>query len=274
MSRKKLSLPLLLLFLVSFSLTSCVDSLNRDIEEIQFLLDAGDYDEAIRIGENLISEDSTNREASVLLASAYLGRGSLSGGAGCQDEDTGVVGLLACVVDSRSNNESNLETFSRIAPPEERISDVERAVELLSASKTEVSLSTDEVEFRDISLKLFVARIFFVSSGLTFVGATSENQVCNSNENAPLKDDVPDEYDSSVITEDYADEYLLNLETLNQDGADGGFPSDFDLFSRIVDIRQEIEDIPGAPTLTNEQLLEAYFDSQFQDGKETCDQTI
>ena len=112
MSKTKVYI-LFILLIAGFS--GCASNLDRNLEEIQFLLDQGKFSEALTKARDVVAANPDNVDAQFLLASALLGDSVISQRSKCPN-DTGYLGLIACLQDSQGEGESGFLTFTRIAP--------------------------------------------------------------------------------------------------------------------------------------------------------------
>ncbi len=256
MNKKKVSFGL---FISLFLLLRCSSGLERQIEEVQFLLDDGKYSEAVDKARLAVSNDPENVDARLLLASALLGDALLSGGKGCDETDTGFLGLVACLQDQQSEGETDFITFSRVAP------DVNDQVAKLEEARDTLITLTGEAqgaELRDVFLKLYFARLFEISGAVTRLGANSDNEICNSSPDSAFKDDVPDSFLANALSADQVSRFQDNLENVNDDGQSAGLPDDFSLNERITSI---LVDLTSSINAAGDNATGAanFFDDQF-----------
>lgn len=96
---------------------SCASDSQKDIEQAQFYLDQGDFAKAIALADPIVTAEPSNNQAKFILSSALIGDFALSKKAGCKKTDTGYLGLLACLLDTKDSGDTNgLQSFERIAP--------------------------------------------------------------------------------------------------------------------------------------------------------------
>lgn len=223
-------------------LIACVQNTEQNLEEARFLLDQGKFSQAVSLLEPILVDEPSNTEAKFLLASAYVGEAALSPNHNCQSTDTGYLGTLACLLDDKSaDDDSGLKTFNRISPDNNDLDDeLQRAIDLLVSVKK----FNDKTPEKDVALQRLIARVFAVSAVFKTVEANSPNTQCNGG--GPGVDDVPDDYDSSVLTSAQASNFRKNLEGIKADATIVGFADDFNLVTRINDILASLDAIGGS----------------------------
>jgi hypothetical protein len=196
-------------------LTGCVGSVDQKLEQIQFMLDQGQYAEAATAAAEVVAASPDNLQARFLFASARLGQSSLSARSRCPN-DTGYLGILACLQDERTSTEtSDLATFRRIAPDNtDRIGELETATDTLIGLTSTV---TDPTFLRDVYLQLWMARMFEIA------GVTTQLKACTT------------EFDPNLSDAELA-RFRSNLENAPGDAANAGLPGDLELNSRVSSI--------------------------------------
>lgn len=244
---------------------ACVESRNKTIEEIEFLLDSGKFDEAITKSRELLVTDANDLDAQKLLASSLLGKTALSGGSGCAETDTGILGLLACLLDAQGADETELETFGRIAPALSQLTDLEEATDIFKTLSQNETIQADEQGKKNVYLKLFLSRMFEIGGAISRIGGNSANTECNNA--MPLCpgciDQVPDDFNASALTPDQETRFREHLSEINSDGQNAGLDVDFSLFERINEIS----------TILGSGALPAFFELSYNTpDKQLCDE--
>ncbi len=258
-------------FVFAFSFLSCVTGDQKTLEEIGFLLDDGEFTEAITKARGAVANDPTNPEARFLLASALLGDAALSGGNDCAAEDTGWLGLIACLQDEQQTGESGFLTFNRIAPQvTDKLANLEEAANILAQLFSE---GTAGSLGRDVCLQLYVARLFEISGAITRIGATSENEICNAIPGHANKDEIPDDFAPNALNETQSIRFDSNLNTVNANATCAGLPSDFALGARILSIASDLTAAIAAAAGDLPTGVEDFFTAEFASGtKADCDE--
>lgn len=245
---------------------SCASGTQSDIEKARFLLDEGEFQQAIDLMDPIVAADSSNNEAKFILGSALIGNFALEPKSGCQAEDTGYLGVLACLLDDKESGDTNgLQTFARIAPEDSGSNDdINRAVEIL-VSIDEFSENVPEV---DVALQRLVARSFDISVTFQIAGANSPN-VNQCYTGGTGQDEIPDDYDSSNIDRLEAQSFRDNLEAIEVDAKLVGFGDDFNLISRANNI---LADIDANTSLSNTASVRLVFDNSYinKPGQQDC----
>jgi hypothetical protein len=239
---------------------SCASDSQKGLEEARFLLDKGEFDAAIAAVEPILETEPNNNEAKFILASALVGNFALSPKDGCQDTDTGYLGVLACLLDDKDSGDTNgLKTFARIAPESgANNDDIRQAVSLLKSIET-FDANTPRV---DVALQRLVARSFALSTAFQVVGAVSANTVCNAG--GPGVDDVPDDYDNTNIDSIEASDFRANLEGIQVDAAIVGFEGSFNLVNRANAILDDLDGYGISTTLAVRTLFDDSYNTPAQ----------
>lgn len=201
-----------------FFVQACGDANQSRLEEIRFLLDKGQVEEALTLATEAVAAQPENIQAKLLFAEANLTAGALSGGAGCQPTDIGFLGLVACLQDAKGDGESDFDTFRRIAP-----STVAKLTQVETATNTLTEITTTTVATSDTYLLQFFSKMFEISGAMTRLGSFN-----------------PGECTEGPLSSDEEARFQNNLDTVNEDGINAGFPSDFELFTRIDQIKADV----------------------------------
>lgn len=243
---------------------SCASTEQKNLEEARFLLDQGKFDEAIALVQPIVEAEPNNNEAKFILASALVGNFALSPKAGCQSTDTGYLGALACILDEKDDSDENgLQTLGRIAPTsDEQNQEIDEAVELLE-SITTFSDQTPEV---DVALQRMIARTFAISTIFNTIGITSENEDCNAG--GAGVDEVPDDFDPDNITLAEAEQFVDNLEGIEEDSRIAGLDLDFNLFTTAQEV---LDDIEGTGFDARDAVIEIFNESYNTAEQQICD---
>ncbi|MCB0327596.1 MAG: hypothetical protein KDD52_08260 [Bdellovibrionales bacterium] len=228
----------LLSILSTFLLVSCVGSADKAIEQAKFYLDKGEFSKAIEIIEPIAQNSPENDEAQFVYASALIGDASLTPRSGCQAGDVGYLGLLACLQDAPQGGESDIDTFVRIAPD-----DADKIDQLIQATGILENLDAGSISSQDIAFQRMISRLFEIASVLTLIGATSENNVCNTAPMSGLSDDVPDDFDhvNPALTTAQSDRFSNNLDKISEDSEEAGLGSTFVLAKRASSILDDVQ---------------------------------
>lgn len=239
---------------------SCVSESQKGIEEARFLLDQGEFAQAIALLKPILADEPNNNEAKFLYGSALIGGFALEKKSGCRDTDTGYLGLLACLLDDKTADDSNgLKTFSRIAPENGNSNnEIAEAVDVLVS----IEKFNERVPEKDVALQRLVSRAFAISSAFQVIGANSENTECNAG--GAGVDDVPDEYDVSVLTATQAADFRANLEGIQTDAQIVGFDSNFNLITRVNDILSDLEANGGSNLNAVRDLFDGAYNTPAQ----------
>jgi hypothetical protein len=220
-------------------------STDEAIEEARFFLDNGEFAAAIEKLNPIVEDEPNNAEAVFLLGSAYVGQAAQSPRPVCDDDETGVLGILSCFLkDSDSGTTTGLfGTFARIAPPTvEDVDGLLRGIDLLNS----IDNIDDDNTFtqRDVFAQIALGRMFSLSSLVT---------VANANDNNG------DDCDVTLIEEEDSDQFITDLEEIQSDVNNAGFKSDFRLLTRAAEIAQDLEDSGIADT--NEAVRTLFRDT-------------
>lgn len=223
------------LFLAALLVVGCAGSFDTKIEETQFLLDQGQFAEALVKARELVAEDATNVEAQFLLASSLLGDSVISARTSprsqCLEEDVGYLGLMACLLDNQGADETAFLTFVRIAPDTtEKIEELQEARDVLIA----LAATATGTRLKDVYLQLWVARLFEISTTTLQIG------LCTGNFNA------------DALSADELDRFQNNLDNVNDDGQNADLPDDFSLNERILEIGNALATEGAATFFTNQ----------------------
>ncbi|MCC7460153.1 MAG: hypothetical protein IT286_02510 [Proteobacteria bacterium] len=234
---------------------SCASDKQKGLEEARFLLDKGEFDAAIEQVQPIYEADPNNNEAKFIYASALIGNFALSPKPGCQATDTGYLGVLACLLDDKDEDDSNgLRTFGRIAPDDDsENASIKLAVNLL-ISIDEFSEITPRI---DVALQRLVARSFSLSTTFKTVEANSPNLECNAG--GAGVDEVPDDFASSNILQAEAANFRENLEGIEADAKIVGFEGSFNLVGRANAILDDLDNTG----LNNTQAVRLIFESAY-----------
>ena len=260
-------------FILGFLLVSmaCVDNRNKELEDISFLLDDRNYDEAVIKAQALVDADPNDYEAQMLLGKALLSRSSLNGGTNCVDSDgqplQGILGLLSCLLDAGDENLTAFETFGRIAPPADAEEDLLAATAAFTAV---IDGSQNEVDVDTAYMNRFLAKMFDISLAFSLTGANGENDACNACNGEPgvcvanMTDQVADGFEADALSAEQDTRFRDNLDTIDDDGREANLPTDFDIFERADAILEDIDSAGGT--------LPLFFEATFGGSKRVCDQ--
>lgn len=225
------------LILLGFS--ACVSGVDSSIEKAQFLLDDGNFAEAVAEARKAVAADPASVDAAFVLGSALLGGAIAADSSTCAvdpnypDGNDGYLGLVACLQEDPGSGESDAQTFLRIAPATtSSLSELEEATDLLES--TGVGINAEHPRYKDIYLQLYVARLFEIASAMTRIGAKSDDNACNATGDATQIDGVPDSFNANALAGTEAERYRENVETVGSDGQKAGLPADFALSDRII----------------------------------------
>lgn len=224
-------------------LLACAGGVDKTLEEVRFHLDKGEFQAAVTKARQAVADDPTNTDAQFLLASALMGGSVLSPSANCEPEDTGYLGLLACLQDNQEPGESGFVTFVRIAPSvESKILDLEEARDLL-VTLTGATVTGGQ-SLKDVFLQLWMARLFEIS------GVTTRLALCTDN------------FDATAVQGDDLDRFQDNLSNVNDDADAAGLPESAAMDDRLTKIADDIEtavDLAGGDV---DAGVAAYFTAQ------------
>lgn len=210
----------LLLAMMALVLMSCgASDSDKAIEEARFLLDRGEFTEAIAKLEPIVDDDPSNLEATFMLATAYIGQASDEPRPRCTDEETGVLGILACYLRTKDDDDRlGVGTFARVAPAElNEVNNLDDGIALLQGLNLSRISRNNTFSAEDVYAILAISRMFELSSVITIAQAnTGDESDCDADE----------------INEAQAQDFRDNLEQIDDDLQNAGFPSDFRLFTR------------------------------------------
>lgn len=242
---------------------SCASETDKNIEKARFALDQGNYELAIELITPILEDDPNNNEAKFILGSAYIGTYALNPKPGCDEDDVGYLGLLACLVDEKSDDDdTGLQTFDRIAPEDNSLNDeINAAVEIL----TSIDTYDERTPLKDVALQRLVARAFAISTIYQIIGANSENSECNAG--GAGVDEIPDEFDPTNLTAEQSEQFVANLEGIIVDSEESGLDLDFRLLTRSLDILAEI-DAQGMST--RDSVIAVFNDSYASVEQQVC----
>lgn len=225
---------ILSMFLGLFLLFCAPSSADKTIEEARFHLDKGEFSQAIEKLEDLVAKDPNNNEAVFLLSSAYLGQAAQEPRSGCDEEETGLLGLLACFLATKDPDDRlGFRTFARIAPAEvDDVAVLDTGIDLLNGIENITSSNT--FTQIDVFAQIAMSRMFKLSGITTAAQANTGNDAdCNAD----------------LIDDDQAAGFKEDLDLIRQDLNNANFPSDFRLLTRAEAISDALEDA-GFTTLT------------------------
>jgi len=211
-------------------LLACASSFDSHIEEAQFHLDKGEYALAEASAQAALDSDPTSVDATFLLASALIGKSVLG-------ENSTYLTLISKIQEDRQPGESNFATFVRIAPPTTAaLSDLETARDKLIPLVSKAQGS----QVQDVSLQLYVARLFEISGAVTRIGANTPDRLCNKDHTIPKRDGVPDGLRANALTTAQSARFNDNVNKVNADGARAGLPTDFALNDRMIEMAHDL----------------------------------
>lgn len=239
---------------------SCASESEKSIEEARFMLDKGEFDAAIALMEPIVESEPNNNEAKFILGSALIGSFALEPKSGCQEGDTGYLGVLACLMDDREDNDdSGLKTFGRIAPEEVSANDnINRAVDVL----VDIQDYSSRVPEKDVALQRLVARAFAISTTFKIIEANSSNEECNAG--GPGVDEVPDDFDTGLLTAAQAQDFQDALIGIKADAITVGFNADFNLLTSVQNILEDVENAGGSILNAIRNIFEEAYNSPDQ----------
>lgn len=250
-----------LLLLLSVTLLSCASDSQQAIEEARFLLDNGSFAEAIDKLDDIVADDPTNLEATFLLSTAYVGQAANEPRTQCEDEDTGILGLLACFLREKSNSDRlGLATFARIAPATEtEVANVRTGINLLTGIDHDDITGDNSFSSQDVYAQIAIARMITLSTIATISRANTGTEA---------------DCDADLIEEDDAVNFRADLDTVQSDLDNAGFPSDFRLLTRAADIFDTLENAGfSSPTIGVQTVVaDAFSDYTPPCDCEACEQ--
>ncbi|MFH1262518.1 MAG: hypothetical protein V1495_03605 [Pseudomonadota bacterium] len=208
---------------LSVLLAGCAGGTSADLEQIQFMLDHGQFAAAVTQAQAVVNASPTNLEAQFLLASAQIGDSMLGTHSRCKATDTGYIGLLACLQDPKTATDpGDFGTFLRIAPDTTaKLSILQDATNGLIAL---TGTQKDPGRLRDVYLQLWMARLFEIGSVTTQLGACTAS------------------FDPNALSADELQRFKDNLANVNSDGANAGLPSSLGLNDRITSISNDLNE--------------------------------
>lgn len=106
-----------------FLAAHCASEADSTLEEAQFELDQGNFDEAIELALDSIAEDDTNVNAYKILGSAFFGRSGLD----FLDLEQGLLNL-------EDDDETNFTSIANVLPEDGNMEDVSSAIAALEAA--------------------------------------------------------------------------------------------------------------------------------------------
>ncbi len=200
----------------------CAGGVDKKIEETQYLLDDGNFSAAIVKAREIVASDPTNVQGQFLLASALMGDSMLGARAACPN-DTGYLGLLACLLDDPSPNK-DFASFARIAPDTlAKVGELEEARDILIA----LTGTVPAANARDIYAQLFVARLDEIAAVTKRIG------LCTAG------------FDANALTADQVTRFQDNLENAGPDATKAGFSDGLGLTERLTKISDAITTAGG-----------------------------
>ena len=248
---------------LSVLILSCASTEQKNLEHARFLLDKGECAQAIELVDPMLADDPDNTEAKFILGSALVGNFALEDKNGCQESDTGYLGILACLLDDKDADDQNgLKTFGRIAPTDSTSNeDINRAVETLVS----IEDFSERVPEKDVALQRLVARAFNISATFQIAGISSPNVDCNAG--GAGVDEIPDDYDATNINSIEAARFRENLEGIQADAIIVGFEADFNLIARANNI---LEDLDGYGVSTTTGVRALFDDAYNTPAQQVC----
>jgi hypothetical protein len=241
-----------LLGLAMTLLSSCVPNNDKNIEEARFFLDKGEFSRAATLAQEVLEGDPDNNEAKFIYGSALIGTFALSPKSGCDDADTGYLGVLACLLDdSEEGDNSGFKTFGRIAPVNDNQNeDIQTALTVLSS----IDSFNKAVPQKDVALQRLIARTFALSTVYERTNANSCNNAA-----------IAGTYSSTPINTTVAEEFVENLRGIQADADEAGLDLDFRVLVRANRILDDIDEVGG----TEQDAVRALFDDAFT-GEPSC----
>ncbi|MCB1198458.1 MAG: hypothetical protein KDK51_08785 [Deltaproteobacteria bacterium] len=218
----------ILILLLSTMYISCASNTQEAIEEARFLLDKGSYEEAIDKLADIVADDPSNLEATFLLSSAYVGQAANSQRAQCEADDTGILGLLACFLRTKSSNDRlGIATFARIAPATlTEVANVRSGINLLLDIDHDNITQNNSFSSQDVYALIAIARMITLSTIATISQANTGDE---------------SECDADQINDTQATDFRNDLDLVQGDLENAGFPSDFRLLTRATSIFDTLE---------------------------------
>lgn len=191
--------------------TGCASSENEKLEGARFALDSGDFSSAITKASEVLSADTTNIEAALLLSAAYAGRGGIK-----------ILTVTADIMDATGNDSdfsASHTALLRNINATTGLSDLRAAIETLDTTLTEQPADTHAL-FSDHQFQLGMLETI-EAFGLPSITAKA------SGEERPTTSRIDDTGEASTANTDFirADDHLIN----------GGFAADDTL---VVKLRQ------------------------------------
>jgi len=233
-----------LIFSILF-LLSCDSGIKGQLEYADFLLDKGEFTDAITLLTILDNQYPDNRDVKTRLGSAHLAHALL-------DEGTTYLSLVADYFeDTTEGNE--FKEFSQKSPD---LTDLEIA-ELGLARKILDEQIPDDQKREGEWLQLGFARLMEINAiGVIKTGALSDDNLCNASPDDPsfAADGIPDDYDADALTSEESDQFNENANQAGDDFENAGL-------SRDMGIIQTVERI--AEGINNFGSVQAYLDDQY-----------
>ncbi|MCB0272379.1 MAG: hypothetical protein KDD46_05135 [Bdellovibrionales bacterium] len=235
------------LCVTAFLFTACASNAEKAIEEARFLLDKGEFEQAIDKLDDIVDDDPTNLEATFLLATAYVGQAASEPRINCEEEDTGILGLLACFLREKTDDDRlGLATFARIAPATlTEVDNVRTGIDLLADIDLDDITRSNSFSEKDVYAQIAIARMLTLSTITTISEAnTGDEADCNA----------------SLISSSEADDFRSDLAQVQEDLDNAGFPSNFALITRSRDILDAINNAGfTTPTIGVQTLVADAF---------------
>jgi len=244
----KRSFPALILALIlsTFIFSSCEPDLESQLEYAEYLLDKGEFEDAVTVLTILHEQYPANIEIIRKLGSALMASAVLI-------DDRSYLGLVADYYEDKDEEDSDFQHFSERSPEltEENIET------LASAKRTYAEDIPEDQKTSGDWLSLAFMRLLEINAiGIVKTGALSDDNHCNAD---PSKgpDGVPDDYDANALT---PEEQALFEEDANQVGTDfenAGLSSDNGLVQAVNRIAEDLATFPD---------VGGYLDDQFDAG--------
>lgn len=232
--------------IIMLMLLRCDSGLRGQLEYADYLLDEGNFEDAITLLIVLDNQYPGSVEVKSKLASAHMAHALLDSGAT-------YLTLVASYFEETEAGKSEFQQFSENSPDltTEDIAELSLARKILDEDIPDGSKRSREW------LQLGFARLMEINAiGVVKTGANSEDIVCNSDPDNPAlgPEGIPDDYDPDALTSEENARFNENVNKVGSDFVNAGLSSDISIIQTVEKIK---EDLNAASN------LEDYLNTQY-----------
>jgi hypothetical protein len=253
--RKMKSLNIASIILLTIFLCTCTAGLDGQLEYADFLLDKGQFGDAITLLDVLDAQYPGNVGIKSRLGSAHLAHAILNQTSEGSESPGSYLSLLAdyLEVDTGSSSRTVFQQFAERSPAltDDGIAELALARKILNEDISDADKGEKEW------LQLGFARLIEINAiGVVKTGALSPDNVCNADPTNTNPDGLPDEYTAGNLTADDSAQFDEDVAQVKVDFTNAGLPD----LSIITAVEKIASDLAAASSLQN------YLDTQFNQG--------